>query len=131
MFVRKRFVCGRPNALFAIKFIRAVLKKYNGRGLMKLLFLFIAILGLVAGVQMTNAQAPVADPGITATRVIGEVKTIDAPAKQLTVKTDAGSEVMVVLSDATTYSRLPPGETTLDKAVTIALTDLGEGDRVL
>ena len=98
---------------------------------MKFLFLFIAILGLVAGAQTTNAQAPATDAGITATRVIGEVKSIDAAAKQLTVKTDAGSMVTVALSDATTYSRLPPGETTLDKAVTIALTDLAEGDRVM
>ncbi len=97
---------------------------------MKFLFLFIAILGLVGGAQATNAQAPATDSGITATRVIGEVKSIDIAAKQLTVKTDAGSMVTVVLSDATTYSRLPPGETTLDKAVTIALADLGEGDRV-
>src|SRR3982751_3337475 len=102
-----------------------------GRGLMRFLFLLIALIGLVTGAESTNAQAPSTDIGITATHVIGEVKSIDAAAKQLTVKTDAGSTVMVVLSDATTYSRLPPGETTLDKAVTIAITDLGEGDRVL
>jgi len=37
----------------------------------------------------------------------------------------------VVLSDVTTYSRLAPGETTMDKATSITLADLGEGDRVM
>jgi len=99
---------------------------------MKALFLFLALVaGAVLVVEPINAQTTQADPGITATRVIGEVKGIDVAAKQLTVKTDAGSIVTVVLSDATTYSRIPPGETTMDKAVTITLADLGEGDRVM
>ena len=64
-------------------------------------------------------------------RVIGEVKAIDAGARQMTVKTDAGSLVTVVLNDATSYMRLPPGETTLAKATKITFADVGEGDRVL
>jgi hypothetical protein len=55
---------------------------------------------------------------------------IDSAARQLIVKTDAGSLVTVALADSTGYMRLPPGEKTLDKATKIVFADLGEGDRV-
>lgn len=71
-----------------------------------------------------------ADPAITPNGAIGEVKLIDAAAKQITIKTDAGSLVNVVISDATAYMRVAPGETTLTNATRIAFTDLGEGDRI-
>ena len=71
-----------------------------------------------------------ADPAITPNGAIGEVKLIDAAAKQITIKTDAGSVVNVVISDATAYMRVAPGETTLTNATKIAFTDVGEGDRI-
>lgn len=71
------------------------------------------------------------DPGIAAKHAIGEVKTIDAAAKQITIKTDAGSTVSVVLSDKTTYKRLAPGETSLTNAADITFADVGEGDRIM
>ncbi len=103
---------------------------------MKSLVLLISllILALLSGQQasaQTGANTAQADSGITATRVIGEVRTVDAAAKQLTIKTDAGSIVGIMVADSTTYSRLPPGETTLAKAIKITIADLGEGDRVL
>ena len=109
---------------------------------MKALFLAIALVLVVvpAGSNASRAFAQTAstatpvqqtgDPGITPNGVIGEVKVIDNSAKQLIVKTDAGSLVTVVLADSTSYKRLPPGEKTLDKATTITFADLGEGDRV-
>src|SRR5687767_10853270 len=72
-----------------------------------------------------------ADPGIAAKHAIGEVKTIDAAAKQITIKTDAGSTVTVSISDKTTYKRLAPGEQTLTNAADIAFTDVAEGDRIM
>ncbi|MBD0325855.1 MAG: hypothetical protein ICV68_05455 [Pyrinomonadaceae bacterium] len=77
----------------------------------------------------TNMQTT-ADAGVTPNGVIGEVTNIDMTAKQMTVKTDAGSVVAVSLSDATVYMRIPPGEKTLDKATKITATDVGTGDRV-
>lgn len=71
------------------------------------------------------------DPGIAAKHAIGEVKTIDAAAKQITIKTDAGSTVAVSLSDKTTYKRLAPGETSLANATDITFTDVSEGDRIM
>ena len=107
---------------------------------MKALFLAIALVfvGLLAGPAahaQTAAAAPAApqtgDPSITANRALGEVKVIDSAAKQMIVKTDAGSLVTVVLSDTTVYMRVAPGETSLTNAARIAFTDVAEGDRVL
>lgn len=103
------------------------------QGTMKKLIGFLTI-ALAAGIA--EAQTPSASPaaqansGITATGVIGEVKSIDAAAKQLLVKTDSGALVTVAISDKTAYKRLAPGEKTLDKATVITLAEIGEGDRV-
>ena len=71
------------------------------------------------------------DANITAKYAIGEVKSIDATAKQLTIKTDAGSMVTVSLNDKTTYKKLAPGEQTLTNATDVTFADLGEGDRIM
>ena len=95
-------------------------------------FLFalaIGIITLLASAPASMAQGT--DPAITAKHAIGEVKTIDAAAKQLTIKTDAGSVVTVSLNDKTTYKKLAPGEQTLTNATDVTLTDLAEGDRVM
>jgi len=97
----------------------------------------LAIIGSLAGSSVhaqtnpTAAVAPQADSSISANRALGEVKVIDAPAKQLIIKTDAGSLVTVVLSDATSFMRVAPGETTLTNATKITFGDVAEGDRVM
>lgn len=80
--------------------------------------------------QSTTAQKA-GDPSISPNRALGEVKVKDAAAKQLIIKTDAGSLVTVVLSDATSFMRVAPGETTLTNATKITFADVAEGDRVL
>ncbi|HEV8169219.1 MAG TPA: hypothetical protein VGP59_07720 [Pyrinomonadaceae bacterium] len=77
----------------------------------------------------TFAQA--GDPNIAAKHAIGEIKSIDATAKQLIIKTDAGSEVTVGLSDKTTYKKLAPGEQSLTNATDVTFADLAQGDRVM
>jgi hypothetical protein len=72
-----------------------------------------------------------ADPNIAAKHAIGEVKSIDAAAKQIVIQTDAGSTVTVSVTDKTTYKRLAPGEKSLTNATDIAFTDVGEGDRIM
>jgi Cu/Ag efflux protein CusF len=79
---------------------------------------------LAANVQQTP------DPGIQAKGAIGEVKSIDAPSKLITIKTDAGSTVMVLFTDKTTYKKLAPGERTLSSATDITFGDVAEGDRI-
>jgi hypothetical protein len=89
-------------------------------------FFFAAAIGLI-----TLFAPQGGDPNITAKYAIGEVKTIDTAAKQLTIKTDAGSMVTVSLNDKTTYKKLAPGEQTLTNATDVTVADLAEGDRVM
>jgi hypothetical protein len=98
-------------------------------------FFFAAAIGLItlAFSSASFAQTPTAgsDPNIAAKHAIGEIKSIDSAAKQLTIKTDAGSMVTVTLSDKTTYKKLAPGEQTLTNATDVTFADLAEGDRIM
>lgn len=104
----------------------------------KFLIVFtLATLTLAAG-AIASGQTPSSsstpqqgtDAGVTPNGVIGEVTAIDMAAKQMIIKTDAGSVVIATLSDSTIYMRVPPGEKTLDKATRIAAQDVAVGDRV-
>jgi hypothetical protein len=77
----------------------------------------------------TPSASPQTAPAIVS--LVGEVKAIDATAKQIVLRADSGVISTVNLSDRTQYKRLPPGETTLAKATDITLADVGAGDRVL
>lgn len=77
----------------------------------------------------TNPQS--ATTGITLNGVIGTVTAIDAGAKQILLKTDAGETIAVMLDEKTVYLKVPPGETTLAHATKIAVANIGVGDRVL
>jgi hypothetical protein len=95
-------------------------------------FFFAAAIGLITLFTSTPASiAQDTDPGIAAKHAIGEVKSIDSAAKQLTIKTDAGSIVTVLLSDKTSYKKLNPGEQSLTNATDVTFADLAEGDRVM
>jgi len=94
-------------------------------------FFFAAAIGLITLALTSAAFAQADDPNIAAKHAIGEIKSIDAAAKQLTIKTDAGSEVTVSLSDKTTYKKLAPGEQSLTNATDVTFADLAEGDRVM
>jgi hypothetical protein len=91
---------------------------------------FLTFLAISTALAQTPAPSQTNDPSITANGVIGEIKVIDASAKQLIVKTDAGSLVTVTVAENTSYLRLAPGETTLTNATKVTFADLGEGDRV-
>jgi len=98
---------------------------------MRTLF-FAAAIGLIILLGSSpTSSAQTADANITAKYAIGEVKAIDAAAKQLTIKTDAGSTVVVSFGDKTTYKKLAPGETSLTNATDVTLADLAVGDRVM
>jgi co-chaperonin GroES (HSP10) len=103
---------------------------------MKAPFLAIAlvVVGVLAGftvdAQTPNPTTQGSDENITPNRAVGELKVIDAAARQLIIKTDAGSLVTVVLNDSTTYMRVAPGEKSLTNATKITFAELAEGDRV-
>jgi hypothetical protein len=63
--------------------------------------------------------------------LIGEVTATDQTTGQLTVKTDAGASVIVTADERTIYRRLPPGQTSIEKAESITRADVRVGDRVL
>ena len=95
-------------------------------------FFFAAAIGLITLLASTPASlAQATDPDIAAKHAIGEIKSVDAAAKQLTIKTDAGSILTVSLSDKTTYKKLAPGEQTLTNATDVTFADLAEGDRIM
>ncbi|HUS12764.1 MAG TPA: hypothetical protein VMZ30_20005 [Pyrinomonadaceae bacterium] len=101
--------------------------------LLAVVAVFAGSAGITANAQTspTAATAQTGDASITANRALGEVKVIDTAAKQLIIKTDAGSLVTVVLSDSTTFMRVAPGQTTLTNATKITFADVAEGDRVM
>ena len=94
----------------------------------------IGIVGLISGSLSLPISAAAfqqtPDPGIQAKGAIGEVQSIEASNKLVTIKTDAGSQVMVLFTDKTTYKKLAPGETSLTNATDISLADVGPGDRI-
>jgi len=74
------------------------------------------------------AQAPAAAP-TAAARQLGTVTAL--AGNSLTLKTDAGQEVVVSVPDGARILQLAPGSTDLKTAQTIALKDIAVGDRVL
>ena len=77
----------------------------------------------------TPSASPASAPAVVS--LVGEVKAIDATARQIVIRADSGVISTVNLSEKTQYKRLAPGETTLSKANDITLADVGPGDRVL
>src|SRR5258708_4128105 len=67
----------------------------------------------------------------TATRAIGAVTALDSAAKQITIKTDAGTESKIAILESTSYLRVPPGEKDLKNAAKISLGEVSVGDRIL
>jgi hypothetical protein len=67
----------------------------------------------------------------TASQVIGEVTAVAAQSRQISLKTDKGEAVTVTVSAGAAIRRVPPGAQDLTKATSIALADLGVGDRII
>ncbi len=79
----------------------------------------------------TAALCAVAAFAQSTTSTLGVVTKIDAMARQIVLKSDAGAEITVSLQPAASFRRVAPGETDLRNASTIAITDINAGDRVL
>ena len=85
---------------------------------------------MVLGLAL-EAQAQTAGTAAQRAQVAGTIASIDPAAKRLTVKTDKGETVTVETTDHSFFRRMPPGETDTKKAVSIALSDITTGDRVV
>lgn len=87
------------------------------------------ILGCIGITESQTTAANSASQG-NLKRVLGEVSRIDPGRSQLTVKTTSG-DVVLQVDARTIYRRVPPGETTLEKALSISLSEINTGDKVL
>jgi len=82
--------------------------------------------GVVVFAQDPATQSPTAQP---AGRALGTVTAVNGQAIKL--KTDAGAELSVTVSETTRLLQLRPGEKDLKQATPLALADLKTGDRIL
>ncbi|HWR50891.1 MAG TPA: hypothetical protein VN428_07270 [Bryobacteraceae bacterium] len=64
-------------------------------------------------------------------REVGEITAVDASAKTLTIRTDAGTDALVRYDDRTSFRRIAAGEKDVKNASTIAPAELVAGDRVV
>ena len=92
-----------------------------------LLALILSIAGVSHG---QTAATPGAGPSASQTRVVGEVTGVDSTARRVMVKTDDGKTVAVATDEKSATLRLPPGETSAEKAVRITLAEVAVGDRL-
>ena len=90
--------------------------------------LIVPVMALSTCGAVVMAQAPTAAPA-PAARQLGTVTAV--AGNSLTLKTDAGQEVVVSVPDGARILQLAPGSTDLKTAQTIALKDIAAGDRVL
>lgn len=104
----------------------------------KLCLILVAAIGMLASGAIAYGQTGEpslaggrVDLDITPTRISGEAKNIDPSARQLLLATKSGNMVLVTVDERTVYLRVPPGETTLDRAIAISLLDVTVGDRIV
>jgi hypothetical protein len=81
--------------------------------------------------QAPPAPAATPDKGYSSTRVLGEVASVDKSKGQVLIKTAEGQSFVATTDERTVYKRIPPGSTSLDKAVSTSLDGIDVGDRVI
>src|ERR1035441_4205038 len=90
-----------------------------------------ALLALVAGVLSGSSAAAQTPPAANRARLSGTVTSVNADAKQLSLKSDKGEAVSVTITDRTRILRIPEGETDPNKGSQIELSALAAGDRAV
>jgi hypothetical protein len=88
---------------------------------------FVVCLLSAAGL---SSQAPSA-PSPAANQAIGEVTALNASPGQISLRTDKGESVTVVMRSDTSIRKLPAGAQNVAAAVPIELSAVGVGDRIL
>src|SRR5882724_7661355 len=83
----------------------------------------------------TDSQAPQSQPAqpaaqsASSAKPVGTIKAIFG--NTITLTTDAGTDVTVLVQDATKLLRIAPGQTDLKDATPLQLSDVQVGDRIL
>src|SRR5580700_5802588 len=96
-----------------------------------------AILILIAGSLFLASPTSAAQQADTSpqanapkkTRAVGTIKSVNG--NTITLTTDAGSEINVIIGPTTRLVRMAPGQTDLKSAPVIQLGDVQVGDRLL
>jgi len=91
-------------------------------------FLWMTALLLCAAALAQEASSQ-ATPAQSAGRALGTVTAVNG--QTITLKTDAGAELSVTVSDTSRLLQLKPGEKDLKAATPLSLADLKPGDRIL
>jgi hypothetical protein len=91
---------------------------------------FWVIVLLAAGL-VSNLGAQTGGAAAQRGQAAGTIAALDATAKTLSIKTDAGQTVLLTVTDKSYLRRLPPGETDMKKAVPVTLGDLAAGDPIV
>lgn len=95
-------------------------------GSLTIVFLFtLAINSLGQVTQTGTSQTSTAQ-----SRIVGVVTAVDKAANQVTIKADTGESITIATSETSSVLRLPPGETSAQKATKITLGDIAVGDRI-
>jgi hypothetical protein len=91
---------------------------------------FLAVQSLVSSLVIQAQEASSQNvPAQAAGRALGTVTAVNR--QTITLKTDAGAELSITVSDTTRLLQLKPGEKDLKAATPLGLADLKPGDRIL
>src|SRR5580704_11426901 len=96
-------------------------------GIAALLFSLLAGIASISAASQTATQPPAQTPA--AAKPVGTIKSISG--NTITLTTDAGSDVTILVQDATKLLRVAPGQKDLKDAAPIQLQSLQPGDRIL
>jgi hypothetical protein len=91
---------------------------------------------LILGLGFGRALAPAPAPGGSQTppavaRLLGEVTSVDAAARRITLKTDGGDQATVTTDEKTSFLKAQPGAQDLAGATPVTLAEIAVGDRLL
>jgi co-chaperonin GroES (HSP10) len=92
------------------------------------MILLVVFLGFVSLSCFASDQTPSAQPSTTA-KPVGKVKAVSG--NTITLTTDAGPEVNILIQDTTRLVRIAPGQKDLKDATPIQLQEVQVGDRIL
>ena len=90
-----------------------------------------ALMAIAAGVPSGSSASAQTPPAANRSQISGTVTSVNTDGNQLSLRSDKGGEVSVVITDRTLILRIPPGETDPKKGSKMALDTLNPGDRAV
>jgi len=91
---------------------------------------YIAAILLIPAIALLAPGQSVQQSTTDRARIMGEITAVDISAGRVTIKSDSGSVLSLLINGETTVLSVPPGENSLEKALRISIRDLNPGDRL-